>query len=209
MLCLSHRADFHWQFWISWLYCLVSNLLQLNLRCSPILAFLLENCCLSEAWNVWSGPQHSCYIRALREQNLMASFSMGQGIKMVWNQSWGMISMHDGMAFLFSLSKSSLASGEWALGFTWSCKCRSNFGSPFPCAHQYLCTKWHKDCGKQMEHYRGDNPGNSKRQTGSNDGKHSWEASVYPAHSNQEINANPCSMTKCAFPISYSLALPS
>ena len=82
-----------------------------------IVVFLLENCCLSEAWNSEVVPQHSCYLRARREQNLTAGFSRGQGIKMVRNQSWGITSMRGGMAFLFSLSKSSLASGEWALCF--------------------------------------------------------------------------------------------
>lgn len=173
-----------------------------------IVIFLLESYSPSEAWNSEVVPQHSCYLRAMREQNLTAGFSRGQGIKMVWNQSWGITSMHGGMAFLFSPSKSSLASGEWALCFTWSCKCRSNFGTAFPSAHQHPCPSWHKDCGKQMEHCKGDNPGNSNRQTGSKNGKHSWEASVSSSQ-HQGINSNPWSLRKCAFPVSYSLALPS
>ena len=48
-----------------------------------IVIFLLESYSLSEAWNSEVVPQHSCYLRPMREQNLTAGFSRGQGIKMV------------------------------------------------------------------------------------------------------------------------------
>lgn len=152
-------------------------------------------------------PKHSCYVRAVREQNLTASLSMGQDIRTIWNQGWGMTSMLDGMPFPFSPSKNSLTSGKWVLCFIWSWKCRSNFGTVFLSALQHPCPNGHNDCEGRLnsteeiilETVKDSQPQRVERVLG---------RPGFIPQSNRESNSNSYSIVKCAFSISYPLALP-
>lgn len=152
-------------------------------------------------------PKRSCYVRAAREQNLTASLSMDQSIRTIWNQGWGMTSMLDGMPFPFAPSKNSLTSGKWALCFIWSWKCRSNFGTAFLSALQHRYPNGYNDCEGRL---------NSTKEIILETVKDSQHQRVervlgrpgFLAQSNRESNSNSSSIVKCAFSISYPLALP-